>query len=69
MRKHLLEELPGLGKKSMNIILEERKKGGFKDFNDLSDRTGLKAPEKFIVARICQEIENPDMKRYIFVSR
>lgn len=68
-RKHLLEELPGLGKKSMAIILEERKKGDFKDFADLSERTKVKAPEKLIVARIMLEIQDPDRKRYLFVSR
>ena len=69
MRKHLLEELPGLGKKSMTTILEERKKEPFKDFNDLSERTGIKNPEKLIANRICLEIEDPDSKRYLFVSR
>ena len=69
MRKHMLEELPGLGKKSMMAILEERKKGNFKDFSDLSERTGVKNPEKLIVARIVLEISDPDRKRYLFVSR
>lgn len=69
LRKHMLEELPGLGKKSMSAILEERKKGAFKDFADITERTGIKAPEKFIVARIVLEISDPDRKRYIFVSR
>jgi putative nucleotide binding protein len=69
MRKHLLEELPGLGKKSLNIILEERKKGHFTDFNDLAQRTGIKTPEKLIVSRIVLEIEDPERKRYLFVSR
>ncbi len=69
MRKHMLEELPGLGKKSMNAILDERKKGLFEDFTDLSERTSVKSPEKLIVARILLEISDPDRKRYLFVSR
>jgi len=69
MRKHLLEELPGLGKKSMMAILDERKKGNFKDFADLNERTGIKTPEKLIVARIVLELEDPERKRYLFVSR
>jgi putative nucleotide binding protein len=69
MRKHLLEELPGLGKKSMTAILDERKKGNFKDFEDLATRAGIKTPEKLIVARILLEIEDPERKRYLFVSR
>lgn len=69
LRKHMLEELPGLGKKSMTAILDERKKGNFTDFADLSARTGIKNPEKFISARIVLEISNPERKRYIFVSK
>ena len=70
MRKHLLEELPGLGKKTMTAILDERSKNGpFKDFKDLSDRSGVKNPEKLISARISQEVKDNDMKRYLFVSK
>ncbi len=69
MRKHMLEELPGLGKKSMTAILEKRKEGNFKDFADLSERTGIKNPEKLIVARIMLEVSDPERKRYLFVSR
>ncbi|MDO5852523.1 MAG: DUF655 domain-containing protein [Thermoplasmata archaeon] len=69
LRKHMLEELPGLGKKSMTSIIEERRNGAFKDFADLTERTGIKAPEKFISARIVLEISDPERKRYIFVSR
>ena len=69
MRKHLLEELPGMGKKSVTAVLEQRKNGPFKDFADITERTGIKAPEKLVAARICLEIEDKDRKRYLFVSR
>ena len=69
IRKHMHEELPGLGKKSMTAILDERKKGSFKDFADLAERTGVKNPETLIVARIMLEISDPERKRYLFVSR
>jgi putative nucleotide binding protein len=70
MRKHLLEELPGLGKKTMMAILDERKKNGaFKDFKDLSDRAQVKTPEKLITARIVLELTDNNMKRYLFVSK
>lgn len=70
MRKHLLEELPGLGKKTMNTILEERSKNGpFKNFNDLAEKCGIKNPEKLITARIVLEITDNNRKRYLFVSR
>ena len=70
MRKHLLEELPGLGKKTMAAILDERSKGGpFKDFKDLSERAMVKNPEKLISARIVLELTDNSMKRYLFVSK
>ncbi|MBR2254730.1 MAG: DUF655 domain-containing protein [Candidatus Methanomethylophilaceae archaeon] len=69
LKKHLLEELPGLGKKSVGAILESRKQGPFQSFDDLSARAGIKNPEKYIAARICLEIQDPDRKRYLFVSR
>ncbi len=68
MRKHLLEELPGLGKKYMQAILDERKKEPFKDFADLAARTGIKNPEKLIVARIRLELSDKERKRYLFVK-
>ena len=70
MRKHLLEELPGLGKKTMTAILDDRTKNGpFKDFKDLSERTQVKNPEKLITARIVLELKDNDMKRYLFVAK
>jgi len=70
MRKHLLEELPGLGKKTMTTILDDRtKNGAFKDFKDLSDRTLVKNPEKLITARIVLELKDNEMKRYLFVAK
>jgi len=71
IRKHLLEELPGLGKKSMQAILDERTKNGpFKSFADITARVPMvKNPEKPIVARIVLEINDPSRKRYLFVSR
>jgi len=68
LRMHMLEELPGLGKKTLIAILDERKKGKFNDFADLGARVPLlKGPEKLIVKRIVQELSEPGLKRYIFV--
>ncbi len=70
LRKHMLEELPGLGKKSMMAILDEREKEKFKSFEDLTARVPtVKDPVKLIVARIMLEITDPDRKRYLFVER
>ncbi|MFA6680219.1 MAG: DUF655 domain-containing protein, partial [Candidatus Methanomethylophilaceae archaeon] len=70
IKKHLLEELPGLGKKTMQEILKERDKGKFVSFNDLATRVPLlKGPEKLIVSRIILEISDPERRRYLFISR
>lgn len=69
-RYHMLELLPGLGKKTMWAILEERKKGPFKSFRDLSERVpSLKHPEKLIAKRIEIELSDPGQKYHLFVAR
>ncbi len=70
IRKHLLEELPGLGKKTVTEILNARKAGPFKDFEDLKARVPvLKDPAKLIVDRIVLEISDRDRRHYIFIQR
>lgn len=68
-RMHMLELLPGLGKKLMWAIVEEKKKGGpFKSFKDMDERVkALHQPEKLIVHRIIGEIQNPGEKYHLFV--
>lgn len=69
-RFHMLELLPGLGKKTMWSIIEERKKGAFKDFADLSHRVPLAHQiEKLIAKRIEEELANPEEKYRLFVAR
>ncbi|HUR67911.1 MAG TPA: DUF655 domain-containing protein [Candidatus Thermoplasmatota archaeon] len=67
-RMHMLELLPGLGKKLMWAILEEKKKAGaFKGFRDMDTRVkALHAPEKLITNRILGEIQNPGEKYHLF---
>ncbi|MDR0778405.1 MAG: DUF655 domain-containing protein [Methanomassiliicoccaceae archaeon] len=68
LRKHMLEELPGLGKKTLIAILDAKKKGTFKNFADLASRVPLlKGPEKLIVKRIVLELSDTTQKHYIFV--
>ncbi|MCQ2056415.1 MAG: DUF655 domain-containing protein [archaeon] len=69
-RKHMLEELPGLGKKMMSDILAARSSSIFKDFEDLRSRVPtVKDPIKLIVKRILQELSENNLRRYIFVVR
>ena len=67
-RFHLLELLPGIGKKTMLAIVEERKRGPFKDFADLEVRAHVKSPEKLIVGRIEQELGGVEDKYRLFVA-
>jgi len=67
-RLHTLDLLPGVGKKLMWAIVEERKKGAFSDFEDLTKRVkGLHHPEKTIAKRIEDEIMEEGAKYKIFI--
>lgn len=63
-RFHQLELLPGIGKKLMWAIIEERKKGPFKSFQDLEKRVkGLPDAKKMIAKRVVMELEGVDKYR------
>ncbi len=62
-RLHQLELLPGIGKKLMWEILEERKKKPFESFKDIEERVkGISDPKKMIVKRILLELEEMEAK-------
>ena len=68
-RMHQLELLPGLGKKHMWEILEERDVEEFKSFDDLKKRVKLMPdPEKAVIKRILLEIEGNEKHR-LFVDK
>ena len=68
-RMHSLELLPGLGKKHLFNILQERKKKPFESFEDIKKRVEmLPDPKKMIVKRILQEIRNKEERHRIFVA-
>lgn len=67
-RSHMLELLPGIGKKHLWEILSKRKEESFKSFQDLQERVEmLPDPKKMIVKRIISELEEKDRHR-IFVG-
>lgn len=69
MRMHQLELLPGLGKKHMWEIIDERKGEPFKSFDDIKARVKLMPdPKKLIIKRILKELEG-DEKYNIFVDK
>ncbi len=62
-RMHQLELLPGIGKKLMWDILEDRKKKPFASFKDISDRIRIPDPVTMIEKRILAEMQNSDKYR------
>ncbi len=68
-RLHMLELLPGIGKKLMWAIIDEKKKGPFKSFQDLHERIGsIHSPEKVIVNRILEELKDDNIKYRLFTT-
>jgi len=66
-RYHVLELLPGLGKKMMHEILDERRKKLFASFKEMQERIDfLRAPDKLISKRIELELTDPQQKYRIF---
>ncbi len=60
-RSHMLELLPGIGKKHLWQILSQRKIEPFKNFKDLQERVEmLPDPKRMIVKRIINELEEKD---------
>ncbi len=67
-RRHAFELLPGIGTKHMQNLLDEREKGEFESFEDISERvSSVPDPEKLLIDRITEELKG-DAKRKLFVS-
>lgn len=70
LKLHMLNLLPGFGKKTLTDTLTERQKKPFESFEDIHSRVKtLAKPEKFILERIMLELENPDEKYHLFTSK
>ncbi len=67
MRRHQIELLPGIGKRHMNEIIDEREKEPFKSFEDIRKRVKLMPdPEKIVIKRILLELEGTE-KHNLFI--
>lgn len=66
IKLHSLELIPGIGKKTMWAILEERKKP-FESFHDLQARVKIPDPVSLISERILKEIKGEE-KIYLFLE-
>jgi putative nucleotide binding protein len=65
-RMHSLELLPGIGKRLLWKILEERKKKPFESFKDIYERIKID-PVKIICERILEELRT-EQRHYLFVK-
>ncbi len=63
LRMHALELIPGIGKKYMWQILDERDKTLFRNFADLKQRANIPTPQKLIVKRILEELTGESRER------
>lgn len=69
-RFHMLELLPGLGKKTMWVLLDEKKKGPFTSFGDIAKRVPmLHHPDRVVAKRIEMEIADANQKYHLFAAK
>ncbi|OPY37562.1 MAG: hypothetical protein A4E35_01148 [Methanoregula sp. PtaU1.Bin051] len=69
-KMHMLHLLPGIGKKLMWEILDARGRKPFESFADIAHRIkSIPHPEKMIIARIMEELQNKDVKYHVFTTR
>jgi putative nucleotide binding protein len=64
-RMHALELVPGIGKKYMWQVINERERKAFASYDDLQKRTELPNPVKLITKRVLEELEG-DSKYRLF---
>jgi len=70
IRRHQLELLPGLGKKHLFQILDERAKKPFDSFDEISKRISLMPnPKKLVAKRIIEELRGEDDQRHYIFAR
>jgi len=55
-RMHALELIPGIGKKYMWQIVDERDRKPFQNLEDLQNRSNMPTPSKLITRRILEEL-------------
>jgi len=68
LRRHQLELLPGMGKKHMLAILDEREKKPFATLEEIPIRVkGTPDIVKMLVKRVIGELEDSEDKHYLFV--
>jgi putative nucleotide binding protein len=64
-RMHALELIPGIGKKYMWQVINQRDRKPFQNYEDINKRTELPNPVKLITKRVMEELEG-DSKYRLF---
>jgi len=62
-RMHALELIPGIGKKYMWQIINEREKTQFKNFDELQQRANIPSPAKLVAKRVLEELSGESKYR------
>jgi len=62
-RMHALELIPGIGKKYMWQIINERERTPFQNFMDLQQRANIPSPPKLVTKRILEELSGESKYR------
>jgi len=62
-RMHALELIPGIGKKYMWQIINERERNPFKNFSELQQRANIPNPAKLVTKRILEELSSESKYR------
>ena len=69
-RLHVLNLLPGIGKKLRNNVLDARKRKPFESYEDIEERvSGLYEPKEVLAERILEELREEDLKYRISARR
>lgn len=68
-RMHALELIPGIGKKYMWQLINERERKAFESFEDLQKRTEIPNPVKLITKRILEELAGESKYRLFTRAR
>jgi len=62
-RMHAMELIPGIGKKYMWQIINERERKPFQSLKDLQERTNIPDPAKLVTKRIVEELSEESKYR------
>ena len=66
-RMHSIELIPGIGKKLMWQILEQRERQPFRSFEDLQQRVNIPDPAKLLARRVLEELSQEE--KYMLFTR